>query len=118
MYGFKEIDFATLRQWQDADTAFHLLDVRTPAETARGVIPGARAMPLHLLPLKVQDLAGQTPLVIYCQSGARSAQACAFLSQHGMDEVYNLRGGIVGWAGAGQALANLDEVPEMASRIS
>ncbi|WP_018953008.1 rhodanese-like domain-containing protein [Thioalkalivibrio sulfidiphilus] len=118
MYGFKEIDTATLRQWQDTGHGFRLLDVRTPAETARGVIPGAEALPLHLLPLRVQELGGDTPLVIYCQSGARSAQACAFLAQHGLDEVYNLRGGIMGWAGSGLPLANLDEAPAMAVGIS
>ncbi|MGD8524778.1 MAG: rhodanese-like domain-containing protein, partial [Thioalkalispiraceae bacterium] len=29
------------------------------------------------------------------------AQACAFLQQQGYDNVYNLRGGMMGWAGSG-----------------
>ena len=29
------------------------------------------------------------------------AQACAFLAQHGLTEVYNLRGGVSDWVQAG-----------------
>jgi rhodanese-related sulfurtransferase len=37
-------------------------------------------------------------LVMVCHSGARSAQACMFLQQQGFADVYNLRGGMLGWA--------------------
>ncbi|OOG22492.1 sulfurtransferase [Thioalkalivibrio denitrificans] len=107
MYGIKEIDANTLRQWQDTGKAFRLLDVRTPSETAHGVIPGATLLPLHLVPVRLPDLLDEEePLVISCRTGARSSQACAFLAQHGLTEVYNLRGGVMGWAQAG---LNLEE---------
>ena len=35
--------------------------------------------------------------VVYCRTGARSAQVCAFLQQHGINQAVNLRGGIVDW---------------------
>jgi rhodanese-related sulfurtransferase len=36
---------------------------------------------------------------VYCQSGARSARASAFMSQNGFASVFNLIGGIGGWRG-------------------
>jgi rhodanese-related sulfurtransferase len=108
MFGFNEIDVATLDQWRAQGEAFRLIDVRTPAEMARGGIEGAEPLPLHLIPLRLDELTGSGDrLVFYCQSGARSAQACAFLAQHGIDEVYNLRGGIMAWAASGRPLAEL-----------
>ena len=108
MFGFNEVDVATLEQWQAGGESFRLIDVRTPAEIARGGIEGAEPMPLHLIPLKLDELTGGTgKIVFYCQSGARSAQACAFLAQHGVSEVYNLQGGIMAWARSGRPLAEL-----------
>ncbi len=101
MYSIKGIDAAELRsrlQNRGADKLV-LVDVRTPAETVRGVIQGARHIPLHLLPLTVHELptAHDTAVVFYCQSGTRSAQACAFMSQRGQGNAYNLRGGFLAW---------------------
>lgn len=105
MFGFNEVDAATVEQWLAAGEPLRLVDVRTPAETARGVIGGAELLPLHLLPLKLQELGSAERIVFYCQSGARSAQACMFLAQHGFSEVYNLHGGIMAWLGSGRAVA-------------
>ena len=104
MFGFNEVDVSTLEQWLAAGAPMRLIDVRTPAETARGVIGGAELLPLHLLPLKLQELQGGQRIVFYCQSGARSAQACMFLAQHGHSEVYNLHGGIMTWLASGRAV--------------
>lgn len=104
MYGFKEIDAAQLAELR-LRGPLKLIDVRTDAEFAAGRIAGAVHLPLHLLPFKAEDLAGEEPVVFYCRSGARSAQAAAFMASRGMKEVYNLVGGVMGWAQAGQALA-------------
>lgn len=105
MFGFKEIDTHGLREWMDGDQEFLLVDVRSPAEMAQGVIEGATLITLHLLPVKMNELSRSKPIVFYCQSGARSAQACAYLARQGWDEVYNLRGGIMAWVGNGQTLS-------------
>ncbi|MFK5986895.1 MAG: rhodanese-like domain-containing protein, partial [Pseudomonadota bacterium] len=80
---------------------FRLLDVRTPAEVARGKIADCENVPLHLVPLKVEEFKEDRKLIIYCQTGARSAQACAFLASKGINNVFNVRGGIVAWAQSG-----------------
>ena len=81
-----------------------LIDVRSEAEVARGVIPGAEHIPMHLIPLKVREIAADTPTVFYCHSGNRSGQVTAFLRQHGLNQVLNLQGGIIAWLGSGQSL--------------
>jgi rhodanese-related sulfurtransferase len=44
-------------------------------------------------------------VVIYCRSGARSAQACAFMASKGYGNMHNLAGGIMAWARSGNALS-------------
>ncbi|BCK88350.1 sulfurtransferase [Sideroxyarcus emersonii] len=78
-----------------------LVDVRTDAEIARGRIGGAICLPLHLLPMRLQDLDAGKTTVFYCQMGGRSAQAAAFAAAQGLSDVYNLQGGIMAWAQAG-----------------
>jgi rhodanese-related sulfurtransferase len=104
-WSVKEIEAAELAKWLDEQPEkFRIVDVREMGEIAAGTIPGAEPMPLATVPLRMNDLAREQPLVMICRSGARSAQACAFLQQHGYDNVYNLRGGMFAWAGAGQPI--------------
>ncbi len=103
MFGFREIEVAALKSLA-AGQEILLIDVRTEAEVARGMIDGARHLPLHLLPIKADELDPDVPIVFYCQSGARSAQACMYLAGRGFGNTYNLRGGILAWVRSGQTL--------------
>ncbi len=104
MNGFKNISVADLQAMLAAG-GITLIDVRTDAEIARGTIPGAEKLPLHLLPLRVGELDKNKPTVFYCQMGGRSAQAAGFASAQGFAEVYNLQGGITAWVQSGATLA-------------
>ncbi|MCE5393921.1 MAG: rhodanese-like domain-containing protein [Acidithiobacillus sp.] len=101
MYGFKEITAEQLKEWLEEGHGAKLVDVRSPAEVARGMIHGAKHIPLHLLPMSIDELAKDQPIVFYCLSGGRSAQACAFAAAQGFGEVYNLRGGVSAWVNRG-----------------
>lgn len=79
----------------------YLVDIRTPAEVAQAAIPGAVHLPMHLLPLRANELPTDRDVVLYCRSGARSYHACAYLAQQGIENVINLRGGIIAWAREG-----------------
>lgn len=105
MYGFREIDAGQLKEWLDQGKDVQLVDVRTPAEVARGLIPGAKVMPLTVLPMKLSELDKSKPVVVYCMSGGRSAQAAAFLANQGFPEPASLRGGITAWARNGFPVA-------------
>lgn len=82
-----------------------LVDVRTDAEVARGKIPQGEPLPLHLIPLRIHEMDKAAITVFYCQMGGRSAQAAAFAAANGFADVYNLQGGITGWAQAGLPIA-------------
>jgi rhodanese-related sulfurtransferase len=100
MSGFMNITVAELHELMDKPDV-QLVDVRTDAEIARGRIKGAICMPLHLLPLRLNELGSGKTTVFYCQMGGRSAQAAAFASAQGLQGAANLQGGILAWAQSG-----------------
>ncbi|MFT4711422.1 MAG: rhodanese-related sulfurtransferase [Planctomycetota bacterium] len=75
-----------------------LLDVRTPGETAGGIIPGAILIPMDEIPNRIDEIP-EGPLLVYCHVGQRSAAVCDFLAQQGRTELHNLEGGISSWTG-------------------
>lgn len=98
----KEIEAAEFAQWvNDASHKLRVIDVRQMQEIAMGTVPRAEALPLHTLPMRVNELSPKEKLVVVCRSGARSAQACMFLQQQGFSDVYNLRGGMIAWVQSG-----------------
>lgn len=77
-----------------------VLDVRTPSETAQGVIAGARLIPLDTLAQRASELPKNQPIVCVCRSGRRSATACKQLAALGFSDVTNLSGGMHAWQAA------------------
>lgn len=103
----KEIDSESLHERLAGGEDLLLVDIRTPGEIAQGAIPDAFLLPMHLIPLRMDELPKEREIVLYCRSGARSYQACAYMMQQGYDRVLNLRGGIIAWARHGYPI----EVP-------
>ena len=109
MSRLKEINVKELFDMIQDKNLLELVDIRTPAEIERGVIPNAKTLPMHLIPLNIDYFStSQKQIVIYCRTGSRSAQVCRFLNQQGVNNVINLRGGIVKWSSGG---LRLDPVP-------
>lgn len=76
-----------------------LVDVRTPPEYKEGHIPGSKNIPLQTIDtIKTVVLQTNTPLFVYCHSGARSSQATAMLGKMGYTNVKNI-GGIASYKG-------------------
>lgn len=74
-----------------------LLDVRSPAEFSRGHVEGARNIPVQELASKIKEVgAFEDPVVIYCQSGIRSATAMRMLEGAGYTKLYDL-GSMSSW---------------------
>lgn len=100
-----EISVPELRELLDDEPdRIRLIDVRSDAEVARGAIPSSEHWPLQEVPQRAGSLDQERIAVLYCHSGMRSAQACAFLSARGAGRVVNLRGGIIDWARHGLPL--------------
>lgn len=77
-----------------------LLDVRLPDEFASGHIAGSINIPVQVLAQRLEELPRDRPIVIYCRSGNRSAQAARILAEVGFTDLYDL-GGIIDWTAAG-----------------
>lgn len=84
---------------------FELFDIRSAGEIAQGMLPDAEHLPMHLIPMRINELPRDKEIILYCHSGARSYHACAYLAQQGFSNAVNLRGGILAWARSGYQLA-------------
>lgn len=83
-----------------------LLDIREPNEYVAGHPCDSRNIPSGSLEERADEL-GQfkdTPLILVCQSGARSSAACAKLAKLGFAKLHTLDGGVTAWAEAGLPL--------------
>ena len=77
-----------------------VVDVREPFEYASGHIPGSEHIPMHLVPLRLQEFPADAPVYLVCASGNRSWQVAAFLAWHGI-RAFNVAGGMVAWQAVG-----------------
>jgi len=80
-----------------------VIDVREPRELAIGLLPGAIPVPMSDLPGRIDEIAPdrQSPIVLYCAVGERSAIAAADLEDAGYSNVTSLAGGIKQWMDLG-----------------
>lgn len=75
-----------------------LIDVRELDEFQQVRIPGSEFKPLSNINGWYEDLPTDRSIVLYCQTGSRSAQATAALThQADFTNVVNMEGGIVEW---------------------
>lgn len=84
-----------------------VLDVRSAMEYRMGHIPGARHLPfwkvLFRLTGKLLQDTG-TPLVLYCESGARAELVGSMLAKRGFAKISYLDGDMAAWRQAGLPL--------------
>ena len=85
------------------DMGWTLIDVRTPAEHAKGSIPHSINLPLDSLREDIPSV-GDGPFVIYCEVGQRGHTATSLLHELGM-KARNLDGGYTTWRAADAARA-------------
>src|SRR6201997_5614153 len=94
----EEIDPAAARE-QSSNGAV-LLDVREAEEWAAGHIPGAKHVPKSYLESRIEGAAPDRSqhVILYCQSGSRSAWATRTLIEDlGYENVENMTGGYTLW---------------------
>ncbi len=103
---FESIDVNTLYpRWlvaQEKGETCTIVDVRTPEEYARVHVPQAKLIALNTLMARADEVPKQGEVYLICRSGARSAQAAAFLAQQfGHGNLINVSGGTMAWRNAG-----------------
>lgn len=81
-----------------------LIDVRTPEEYTQQHIPKAVNIDWRSGEFEQQadTLQKDHPVMVYCYSGHRSAEAAEALRKMGFTQVYELKGGLKGWREAGK----------------
>lgn len=77
-----------------------VLDVREDLEVASGMIPGALHIPMGQLRHRLPELEKDTPVIVVCRSGNRSAQVADALSAAGFT-ADTMAGGMAAWVAAG-----------------
>ena len=78
-----------------------IVDVRRESEWTEGHIPEAEHLFLGDLEQLSEGLSRDTPIVLHCQGGSRSAIAASLLKAKGFSDVSNLEGGFDSWRKAG-----------------
>jgi len=77
-----------------------VVDVRSESEYKKGHILDSKLLPLSKL--KNNEFSGlekaqDTPIIMVCNTGMTSNQACQMLQKAGYTSVHNLQGGIAQW---------------------
>jgi len=76
-----------------------LLDVRTPGEFESGHLEGALHVPSYAITQRLSELEPyrERTVVVYCQSGVRSARVASTLAARGWTGVLDYTEGMAGW---------------------
>ena len=94
----KEITVQELKTKLDNKEDFQLIDVREDNEREFTNIGGDH-ISMGSVMQNLEKINKEKDVVIYCRSGSRSGQVISFLEMnHGFDNIYNLKGGILAWA--------------------
>ncbi|HBW58658.1 MAG TPA: sulfurtransferase [Oscillatoriales bacterium UBA8482] len=93
----KTEDLQTLRQQGN----LVIIDVREPAEYASGHIPDAINIPLRFLTKNLDKIPKDTPVILYCTTGYRTAMGVMALELLGYDNISGFPPSIQGWKAAG-----------------
>lgn len=80
---------------QNPDT--YILDVRTLGEYVQKRIKGAKLIPIDQIQNRINEIPKNRPMIVYCETGMRSAQVGRYLDSLGFKSVSNLSQGIMGW---------------------
>ncbi|MGZ4694550.1 MAG: molybdopterin-synthase adenylyltransferase MoeB [Acidimicrobiales bacterium] len=94
----REVDTAQAEELRARSGAV-VLDVREPDEYEQGAIPGSIHIPRGQLESNIEGRVADhdTPLVVFCAGGVRSAFAAKTLEQLGYTDVVSVKGGFNKW---------------------
>lgn len=98
------VSVGTVRQQLGKPGAPLLLDVRTVEEFAGGHVPGALNIPVQALAQRLAEVPKGRPVIVYCESGRRSARALDLLKEAGYTDVREMDGSMAAWREAGFAV--------------
>ena len=74
-----------------------IIDVRDKQEYESEHIKGAKNIPFEDVDKKIGGLPKSRPILVYCQSGAKSIRAIRKFEMAGFDQLYHIHEGLRGW---------------------
>jgi rhodanese-related sulfurtransferase len=104
LLGVKKLTVHELTEKIAAKPSLVLIDVRTPPEYEAGHAPSAILVPLSELRRRVDEVKQMCPngeVAVVCRSGNRSLSGTVILRRAGIENVYNVLGGMMTWEGQG-----------------
>ncbi len=109
--GVDWVDTETFAKWLERprDERLLVLDVRTEDEYAVSHIEGARRLDPDEPDVASLQITPEDTVVVYCSVGYRSAAVVEQLERAGVHDVYNLEGGVFGWASEGRPVYRGEE---------
>ena len=78
-----------------------VLDVRSIEEYNSGHIEGSINIYTGLLGKNLDEIPVDKPIAVICKSGTRSGFGCSILKRNGVENIYNIMGGMTSWSNAG-----------------
>jgi len=95
----REVSIDDVKSRLDQGDKFVLVDVREESEYAQDHLPGAIHLGKGIIERDIEDRVPElnTPVVLYCGGGYRSALAADNLQRMGYTNVLSMDGGIRGW---------------------
>jgi molybdopterin/thiamine biosynthesis adenylyltransferase/rhodanese-related sulfurtransferase len=88
-----------LKERENGERAFELIDVREPNEAEINAIPGSVLIPKgdFLNGTAIEKLPQDKQLVFYCKAGTRSAEVLAVVKGAGFGDAIHVGGGVSAW---------------------
>ena len=107
--GYKDLTVNEFETIFSQDQTVQLVDVRTPEEFKENHLPTAINIDWRGegFSEKAQKLDTARPVLVYCRSGRRSAEAAATLDGIGF-KTYNMKGGIQAWTAVGKRVTKYE----------
>jgi len=95
----REVSIDDVKARLDRGDKFILVDVREESEYAKDHLPGAIHLGKGVIERDIEERVPElnTPVVLYCGGGYRSALAADNLQKMGYSNVLSMNGGIRGW---------------------
>lgn len=109
--GVPELDVDEMIELTASDPSAIILDVREPAERARGYVPNSVGLPRGILERDIEKTAIGGPatdkdmdrkIICYCGGGSRSILAVDTLRKMGFTNAMSLEGGFKAWGNSGR----------------
>jgi rhodanese-related sulfurtransferase len=111
-----QITVSELAEWLEQGRDVAVIDVREHAEWIDGHIDGALHLPMLEAVARRAEVPADRPKAVLCAGGLRSSTAISALKRHGLQNWYNVTGGMTAWKRSGYPVVRSSSDPGSSPR--